>query len=78
MGKTVQIRDLDDEAYTVMRTRAAREHLSLSAYLRRQIESQANSLTMEELLARADRRRAHGMGTTPEQITDGVRAARHD
>lgn len=46
MGKTIQIRDVDDETYTVLRTRAAAEHMSLNTYLRRELERLANGPTM--------------------------------
>lgn len=47
---------------------AAAENLSLSAYLKRKLEHEASGATMAELLARADRRRAEGMGVDTETI----------
>jgi len=55
MGKTIQVRDVDDRAYTVLRTRAAVENLSLTAYLKRELEAAARLPTMAEWLAKVDR-----------------------
>lgn len=57
MPKNVQIRDVSDETYTVLRTRAATDGLSLAQYLRRELDRMADRPTMAELLERADRRR---------------------
>ncbi len=78
MGHTIQIRDVSDNAYTVMRTRAAAEGLSLSGYLRRQIESSASKPTMAELLDRADRRRARGGHTDGNAIAEAITANRDE
>lgn len=75
MGKTIQIRDVDDGTYTVLRTRAAAEHLSLSAYLRRQLEQMAQP-TMAEILEHADRRRKRGVRVSGADIVAAVRAVR--
>jgi predicted DNA binding CopG/RHH family protein len=78
MSKTIQIRDVDDTDYTVIRTRAAAEGLSLSAYLRRQIANWARKPTMAELLAESDRRRDRGVRVSSEDIIASVRAAREE
>lgn len=57
MAKTVQIREVSDETYAVLRTRAASDGLSLTQYLRRELDRIADRPTMAELLERADRRR---------------------
>jgi plasmid stability protein len=76
MGKTVQIRDLNDETYTVLRTRAAAEHLSLSAYLRRQLEQMAATPSMAEIMERADRRRQRGVHIDGANVVATIRAMR--
>jgi len=78
MGRTVQIRDVDEHAYTVLRTRAAAENLSLTAYLKRQLEDMASRPTMGELLARADRRRADSGGVATEDIVAAVHDSRRE
>jgi len=78
MGRTVQIRDVDEHAYTVLRTRAAAENLSLTAYLTRQLEDMASRPKMGELLARADRRRADSGGVATEDIVAAVHDSRRE
>ena len=78
MGRTIQIRDVDEHTYTVLRTRAAAEHLSLTAYLKRQLEAMTAGPTMAETLERADRRRARGVGVSGQAIVDAVREAREE
>lgn len=53
---TVQIRNLDDEAYAVLKRRAAASGRSLQEYLRLELERQAARPTLAEVLdqARAD------------------------
>jgi plasmid stability protein len=59
--KNVQIRNLDDATYDKLRARAKASDLSLTQYLRRELERLADETTMAEWLAEADRwRREHG------------------
>jgi antitoxin FitA len=76
MARTVQIRDVDDEVYTVLRSRAAAEDLSLSQFLRRMMTREANTPTMAELLERADRRRERGGGVSREAVEAAFEADR--
>lgn len=78
MGKTIQIRDVDDETYAVLRNRAADAHLSLSAYLRRQLEECAAHPTMAHLLKRADERRQLGIHVPGADIVATIRAMRDE
>jgi antitoxin FitA len=65
--KNVQIRNLDDTTYEKLRARAAADGLSLSQYLRRELEHLASLATMAEVLERADRWRAEG-GAIPGHV----------
>lgn len=56
--KALQIRDVPDDAIDVIRTRAAAEGMSLTAYLRRMVIEAAQQPTVAEVLARASRRSA--------------------
>jgi hypothetical protein len=57
----VQIRNVDDATYETLRARAAAADLSLTQYLRRELDRLAEERTMSEWLDRADRWRArHG------------------
>jgi plasmid stability protein len=78
MNHTIQIRDVDDHTYTVLRTRAAAAHLSLTAYLRRQLDQWADTSTMAELLDRADQRRKRGMQVAGSDVVAAIRAVRDE
>jgi antitoxin FitA len=78
MARTIQIRDVDDHTYTVLRSRAAANHLSLAAFLRRLLEQMASKPTMAEILERADRRRARGVHVAGRDIIAAVHAARDE
>lgn len=67
MPKNVQIRNLDDATYAKLRSRAAADGMSLSQYLRRELEHLASLATMAEVLERTDRWRAEG-GAIPGHV----------
>lgn len=50
---TVYVRDVSDDALTVLKVRAAAEHQSLQAYVRDVIEREAALPTLEEAAAAA-------------------------
>lgn len=64
MSKNVQIRDLDDHVYAVLRGRAGAADMSLTQYLKQELSRLARTPTMAELLERADRRRTWGGGAS--------------
>lgn len=68
MPKNVQIRNVDDATYEVLRRRAAADDLSLAQYLRRELHHLAAVRTMQEILAEADQWRAAGNGISREEI----------
>jgi antitoxin FitA len=72
MGKTVQIRDLNDTTYDVMIKRAKSEGLSLSQYLRKELDGIAQRASWMEIIEEADARRARGAVVGSEAL----RAAR--
>ncbi|MEO7556696.1 MAG: hypothetical protein ABIV94_08865 [Acidimicrobiales bacterium] len=63
MPKTVQVRDLDDDVYEALRRRAAQAGLTVPELLRREATRLASRPTVEEWLARTNRR--------PSQIKRG-------
>jgi antitoxin FitA len=74
MSKMIQIRDVPDEVHRTLKTRAAAEGISLSDYIKRDLEELAKQATIEEVFASA---RAHGpSGITTEEIVAGIRASR--
>jgi hypothetical protein len=76
--KNVQIRNLDDATYEKLRARARADGLSLSQYLRRELDHLADLATMAEVLERADRWRAGGGGIPGEVLAAAHEADRAD
>ena len=56
MSKMIQIRNVPDDLHRKLKIRAAEQGLSLSEYLLRMAEREANTLTIEELSERIRRR----------------------
>ncbi len=56
MPKTVQIRDIDDDVYAALSRRAVEAGLTVPDLLRREAGRLASRPTVEEWLARTDRR----------------------
>jgi hypothetical protein len=73
MGKTVQIRDIDDRVYAALARRAAEAGLTVPDLLRREAARLASRPTTEEWLART-RRRASGI--TREQVLEALDESR--
>ena len=78
MPKNVQIRNVDDETYELLRDRAAAAGLSLTQFLRRELARLASTPTMAEIIARADRRRAQGGGVPHDVLVAAMEADRLD
>lgn len=74
MSKMIQIRNVPDDVHRMLKVRAAEEGISLSDYIKRDLEELARQLTLEDVFARA---RARGpSGITTEEIVEGIRASR--
>lgn len=74
MSKMIQIRDVPDEVHRTLKVRAAAEGLSLSDYIKRDLEELARQATLEDVFASA---RAQGeSGITAEEIVEGIRQVR--
>jgi antitoxin FitA len=74
MPKMIQIRNVPDEVHKTLKVRAAEEGISLSDYIKRDLEELSKQLTLGDVFARA---RARGpSGITTEEIVDGIRASR--
>lgn len=74
MSKMIQIRDVPDEVHRTLKVRAAAEGLSLSDYIKRDLEELARQATIEEVFASS--RARGGSGITTEEIVDDIRALR--
>lgn len=66
MSKMIQIRDVPDEVHRMLKVRAAAEGISLSDYIKRDLEELARQATIEDVFARA--RARGGSGVTTEKI----------
>jgi hypothetical protein len=53
MSKMIQIRNVPDDIHRALKVRAAKEGMTLSAYLLREIAQLAERPTLEELMERA-------------------------
>jgi hypothetical protein len=78
MPRNVQIRNLSDSTYDVLRQRAEAEDLSLAQFLRRELGRLASTPTMAEIFERADRRRAAGGGVPGDVLAEVAAADRDD
>ena len=77
----MQIRDLDDRTYEVLRQRAAAQDLSLSQFLRQELDRIAATRTMADILAEADEWRERTGGVSREAMGEAIedmRAARRE
>lgn len=72
MAKTVQIRDVSDKTYEELRRRAAARHLSLTQYLRGELDRIATTRTMAEILAEADAWRERTGGVSRQAMDDAI------
>jgi antitoxin FitA len=74
MSKMIQIRDVPDDVHRTLKVRAAAEGLSLSDYIKRDLEELARQATLEDVFAGA---RAEGeSGLTADEIVEGIRQTR--
>jgi plasmid stability protein len=76
---TVQIRNLSDDAYAVLKRRAQESGRSLQEYLRLELERQATRKTVAEVVAqvRVDMAWQDGeTGPAMEDIVDAIREGR--
>lgn len=74
MPKMIQIRNVPDDVHRALKLRATAEGLSLSDYIKRDLEELAKQATIEDVFASA---RARGSsGITTEEIVADIRASR--
>jgi plasmid stability protein len=58
MSKMIQVRDVPDEVHGTLKSRAAREGMSLSDFVKRELERMAERPTMREWLERTRQAKA--------------------
>lgn len=75
MGTLIQIRDVPDDVHRTLKARAAQGGVSLSEYLRSELERVAASPTPDEFLARLESRKP---ARPRESSADALRALRDE
>ena len=75
---TIQVREIPEETYEILRRRARRAGQSIQAYMREQVIAMASRQTKEEAIAviEATLRRAGVAGPSPESILEDIAAGR--
>jgi antitoxin FitA len=76
MSKMIQIRNVPEEVHRILKVRAAAEGISLSDYIKRDLEDMAMQATIEEIGERGRRRGSPAIRT--ESILADLRQVRED
>ena len=76
MSKMIQVRDVPDEVHRILKSRAAREGMSLSDFLKRELVRTAERPTMDEWLAGAKQAKPIASKASPAQTIRGLRDSR--
>jgi len=77
MSKMIQIRNVPDELHRDLKTRAALAGMSMSDYIKRELDRKSRKSTINEIYARS-RGRSAGSTLTTQKIVDIIREARGD
>jgi hypothetical protein len=76
MSKMIQIRDVPDAIHGTLKSRAARKGMSLSDFIKRELEHVAQRPTMQEWLERTQQAKSIPSGRTGAQIIREMRDKR--
>jgi len=76
MSKMVQIRDVPDSVHSTLKARAASEGISLSDFIKREIERVAERPSMREWLQRTRQTKAISSKLTAAQVIRELRDSR--
>lgn len=76
MSKMVQIRDVPDDVYSTLKARAARERMSLSDLIKRELERTAERPSMQEWLERTRQAKRIASRLSSAEIVRELRDAR--
>lgn len=77
MSKMIQIRNVPDELHRNLKTRAALAGMSMSDYIKRELDRKSRKSTIKEIGARS-RGRSAGSTLTTQKIVDIIRESRGD
>lgn len=76
MPKMIQIRNVPDDVHRIVKARAAKAGMSLSDYLKREIEQHAKRPTLDEWLDRVAKGKPIPMSKSSAQIIREMRDSR--
>ena len=76
MSKMIQVRDVPEDLHRTLKARAAREGMSLSDFLKRELERVAERPTMQEWLERTHPMKPVRAKNTPAQLIRELRDSR--
>ena len=76
MSKMIQIRDVPEEVHSTLKARAAREGMSLSDFIKRELASSAERPTMREWLEMTQRAKPIHSKQSAAQIIRELRDTR--
>ena len=74
MPKMIQVRNVPDDVHRILKARAATAGMTLSDYVKHDLESAASQPTVQELAARISARESTGLST--EFILETLRTVR--
>jgi antitoxin FitA len=76
MSKMIQVRDVSEQVHSTLKARAAREGMSLSDFIKRELEHIAERPSMREWLERTSRAKPIPSTRTAAQIIREFRDSR--
>jgi hypothetical protein len=76
MSKMVQIRDVPDDVHKILKSRAAREGMSLSDFVKRELKRAAERPSMLEWLERTQQAKPISSRISPAQVIRELRDSR--
>jgi plasmid stability protein len=76
MSKMIQVRDVPESVHGTLKSRAAREGMSLSDFIKRELERVAERPTMQEWLERTQQAKPIVAKRTPAQVIRELRDER--
>jgi plasmid stability protein len=76
MSKMIQVRDVPEQVHGILKSRAAREGMSLSDFLKRELARAAERPTMQEWLERTQQVRPIRAKRSPAQVIRDLRDSR--
>jgi hypothetical protein len=73
MPRTIQVRDVPDDVHGILKARAVREGMSLSAFLKRELQRTAARPSVQEWLDRTHQAKPISAKITPAQAVRKLR-----